>query len=81
MKNENAPNAPFGNNSFLNVVNPHKSDVAPKKTDYFKSPYSTKAPRSYYKVSQREIWLTIFYSIYRLIVAGVERKSPWDLIP
>ena len=31
--------------------------------------------------SAREIWLTIFYSVYRLIVAGVERKRPWDLIP
>ena len=25
--------------------------------------------------------MTIFYSIYRLIVAGVERSGPWDLIP
>jgi len=35
---------------------------------------------SFYKVN-RKIWLTIFYSIYRLIVSGVERTCPWDLIP
>jgi len=51
--------------------------VHKKRAAYATQCSSSKAPVRIIR-STGVIWLTIFYSIYRLIVAGVERKHPWD---